>query len=395
MFALGFCQGQERSLQLTFLRAFARGRLSELVGPQAISADHLAHRMDLAGWALAVFNALSPASRDIFEAFASGVRAGQSIGRRKRSPGHHLLRVHPQPFSALDAVALSCLRRMGASCGAIEGSSTRAWEAWLLGDFVCSEDAWWSDLALAVRTASLPSPYYFAHLDLKGATLAGATWVGCPLFAVGHDRQQAWRPVPMDLGHAGGERLGASTTVQLYPRGSSRRELRYRPHLRSSLDLGELTAELEAWIGLQSMVANSCRYSSVGLEFAEAGCSLQDGGVQKDTTRRSLGAIRPLSLEHPVSRLRPRMRAAFTLGPLAWRQGERPPCALSYRIDAGDPETGRLGYPGGQSGNPLSPHYDDLVPTWLRGGGIPIVVDDADVERLALHRLQVRGGGSV
>ncbi len=28
--------------------------------------------------------------------------------------------------------------------------------------------------------------------------------------------------------------------------------------------------------------------------------------------------------------------------------------------------------PGGQSGNPLSPHYDDLLPLWLKGEAVPI-----------------------
>ena len=28
--------------------------------------------------------------------------------------------------------------------------------------------------------------------------------------------------------------------------------------------------------------------------------------------------------------------------------------------------------PGGQSGNPLSPHYADLLPFWLEGRGVPI-----------------------
>ena len=41
---------------------------------------------------------------------------------------------------------------------------------------------------------------------------------------------------------------------------------------------------------------------------------------------------------------------------------------LSWRCN--HPAVFRL--PGGQSGNPLSPHYDDLLPLWRRGDGVPI-----------------------
>lgn len=32
----------------------------------------------------------------------------------------------------------------------------------------------------------------------------------------------------------------------------------------------------------------------------------------------------------------------------------------------------RVALPGGQSGNPLSPHYDDLLAVWRRGEGVPL-----------------------
>jgi penicillin amidase len=40
--------------------------------------------------------------------------------------------------------------------------------------------------------------------------------------------------------------------------------------------------------------------------------------------------------------------------------------------DTGAWENSRWVLPGGQSGNPLSPHYDDQLPLWQRGEGIPI-----------------------
>jgi penicillin amidase len=41
-------------------------------------------------------------------------------------------------------------------------------------------------------------------------------------------------------------------------------------------------------------------------------------------------------------------------------------------IDIGKWENSRFSIPGGQSGNPMSPHYDDLLPLWIRGEGVAI-----------------------
>ena len=41
-------------------------------------------------------------------------------------------------------------------------------------------------------------------------------------------------------------------------------------------------------------------------------------------------------------------------------------------IDLADPEAGRWVLAGGQSGNPMSPHYGDLFALWTRGEAVPI-----------------------
>ena len=50
---------------------------------------------------------------------------------------------------------------------------------------------------------------------------------------------------------------------------------------------------------------------------------------------------------------------------------------------------------GGQSGNPLSPHYDDLIETWQRGGGVPLHWSREAVERATVATLTLvpRSGG--
>ncbi len=49
----------------------------------------------------------------------------------------------------------------------------------------------------------------------------------------------------------------------------------------------------------------------------------------------------------------------------------------------------RFVLPGGQSGNPFSPHYDDLLALWRRGEGVPIAWSREAVERAALKTLRL------
>jgi penicillin G amidase len=42
---------------------------------------------------------------------------------------------------------------------------------------------------------------------------------------------------------------------------------------------------------------------------------------------------------------------------------------------------------GGQSGNPLSPHYDDLLELWKKGGSVPIVYARSRVLETAKSKL--------
>ena len=58
-------------------------------------------------------------------------------------------------------------------------------------------------------------------------------------------------------------------------------------------------------------------------------------------------------------------------------------------MDVGNWSASRFVLLGGQSGNPCSPHYDDLVPIWLRGEGVPIHWEEAAVAEHALHRLRL------
>lgn len=107
-----------------------------------------------------------------------------------------------------------------------------------------------------------------------------------------------------------------------------------------------------------------------------------------DPQRWAWGRVRPLVLQHPLGRQRPLDRI-FNLGPLPGRGDTNTPAqaavdladptappffipSLRMVIAVGEWSASRFALPGGQSGNPLSPHYADQLPLWSRGSGIPI-----------------------
>lgn len=124
-----------------------------------------------------------------------------------------------------------------------------------------------------------------------------------------------------------------------------------------------------------------------------------------DTDRWRWGKVRPLRLLHPVGAKAPLGRI-FNRGPFPWggdantvNQAATGPldptgnpffiASLRMVVEVGDWEGARFSLPGGQSGNPLSPHYDDLLPLWRRGEGIPIAWSPDEVERATRDTLRL------
>jgi penicillin G amidase len=61
--------------------------------------------------------------------------------------------------------------------------------------------------------------------------------------------------------------------------------------------------------------------------------------------------------------------------------------AMRAVFDLGDADGSLVSLVPGQSGHPASPHYDGLLPGWLRGEAVPLVMSRARVEDLAEARL--------
>ena len=127
-------------------------------------------------------------------------------------------------------------------------------------------------------------------------------------------------------------------------------------------------------------------------------------GRGPDTSGWAWGRVRPLTLQHPLGVVKA-LAPIFNRGPFPWggdgntvaqASGTSPMVVASLRavIPVGDWDEARFVLPGGQSGNPFSPHYDDQLSLWQRGDGVPIAWDDQAVDRATISRLELRPLGS-
>lgn len=74
-FGMGFACAYDRLFQMDYDRRRATGRLAEILGPGAISADVLARRLDLERSCRKDVSAMSSQTRAIFESYSAGVNA--------------------------------------------------------------------------------------------------------------------------------------------------------------------------------------------------------------------------------------------------------------------------------------------------------------------------------
>jgi len=139
---------------------------------------------------------------------------------------------------------------------------------------------------------------------------------------------------------------------------------------------------------------NRIMSESLDEAFAELASSL--GG---DPAGWRWGDLHQISFRHPLSNT-PARKAVLDLGPVRRGGDGNTPNATrgpgysqssgaSYRhiLDLADWDRSVFTSTPGQSGQPGSPHYDDLLPTWAEGRYVPLVYSRSAVEENTAHRL--------
>jgi penicillin amidase len=124
----------------------------------------------------------------------------------------------------------------------------------------------------------------------------------------------------------------------------------------------------------------------------------------QDSNQWAWGKLHTTPFRHPLARLGPAYEKAFNLGPVA-RPGDglTPNAAshnakfeqiagASYRhvFDLADWDRGLATSTPGQSGQPGSEHYADLLPLWEKGEYFPLAFSRAKVEEVTRHRLLLK-----
>lgn len=238
-FALGFCHGQDRTFELEGLLRVGRGTLAEVLGNKALSADRLSRRIGFYHSSVRQMSVLSGFSRAILEAYTAGINAGATLGLPKKPHEFALLGGTPTLWTPPDvmafvktlsfllvanwdaelvrlqvtqsdgpeaAFALDPLSQPMPRPVPVAGMEQLQKELQALASTLGSGGGS-NNWAIAPQRTStgrpiiandphlfpfLPSQWYLAHVKTPDWEAAGATLVGAPAIAVGHNGFAAW-----------------------------------------------------------------------------------------------------------------------------------------------------------------------------------------------------------
>jgi penicillin amidase len=127
-----------------------------------------------------------------------------------------------------------------------------------------------------------------------------------------------------------------------------------------------------------------------------------------DPSRWAWGKLHTVTFRHPLATFGPAYAQAFNLGPLPRPGDGLTPNATSYNaqfeqisgasyrqlFDLADWDRGLATSTPGQSGQPGSPHYADLMPLWAEGKYFPLVFSRTKVEQSTRNRLLLKPASS-
>lgn len=151
------------------------------------------------------------------------------------------------------------------------------------------------------------------------------------------------------------------------------------------------------WFGDEPVKARDALVRST---FAEAVAQAKKR-LGPDPTVWKLGNLQKVLFRHPLAGLGPTFARAFNIGPFPSGSGPFAPDQArydgrlhrlndaSYRhvLDLADWDRGMATSAPGNSGQPGSPHYDDLAQMWNNAEYFPLAFSRAKVESVTRHRL--------
>lgn len=103
-FAQGFVEASDRLFQMDLIRRFVYGRLAEVIGPAALSADENARVAPIAQIVDEQWAHISPNERALLQAYSDGVNAAMQT--QPLPAEFHLLLYRPQPWRPQDSLAV-------------------------------------------------------------------------------------------------------------------------------------------------------------------------------------------------------------------------------------------------------------------------------------------------
>ena len=105
-FGFGYAMASDRLFQMDYLRRKGRGRLAEVLGPDALGLDRLARTVGLGRIAEAEWKTLDDETKALLQAFAAGVNALIEATRETPPIEFDLLDYRPQPWSPVDCLVI-------------------------------------------------------------------------------------------------------------------------------------------------------------------------------------------------------------------------------------------------------------------------------------------------
>ncbi|MGE3622504.1 MAG: penicillin acylase family protein [Bdellovibrionales bacterium] len=102
--ALGYIHASERLFQMEMQRRAGAGRLSEIFGEDTLDVDRFVRTLGFYRLAQKTYDNLSPASKELMDAYAAGVNAWLAAHKDKLPPEFFILRLMPEEWKPADSL---------------------------------------------------------------------------------------------------------------------------------------------------------------------------------------------------------------------------------------------------------------------------------------------------